>query len=60
LLPERVTIEICPPGVRPNSGANDDVWMRNSCIASTDTRLFVPPEALSAGSAPPAVCIMGK
>jgi len=24
-----VTIEICPPGVRPNSGANDDVWMRN-------------------------------
>ena len=23
--PDRVTIEICPPGVRPNSGANDDV-----------------------------------
>jgi hypothetical protein len=29
--------------------------MRNSSIASTDTRLFVPPEALSAGSAPLAV-----
>ena len=43
IAPERVTIEICPPGVRPYSGANEEVCTRNSCMASTETRLLVPP-----------------
>src|SRR5579862_4639309 len=42
----------CPPGERPNSGANDDVSIRNSCSASTETRLLVPPRALNACAAP--------
>jgi hypothetical protein len=29
--------EICPPGVRPNSGAKEEVCTRNSCMASIDT-----------------------
>src|SRR4051812_42577538 len=60
LVPDRVTMLICPPGVRPNSGANVDVWIRNSSIASMDTRLFVPPATLSAGSDPPALCAIGR
>jgi len=40
-------------GVRPNSGAKEEVWMRNSCMASTETRLFVP-LCVSAGRAPAA------
>ena len=51
-MPERVVIMTCPPGERPNSGEKDDVSTRNSCNASTETRLLVPPTALSAWDAP--------
>ncbi len=37
-MPDFVTIEIWAPGVWPNSGAYDELWIRNSCMASTDTR----------------------
>src|SRR5690349_10427371 len=46
LVPVRVTIETWPPGVRPNSGANVDVWILNSWMASIDARLLKPPVAL--------------
>src|SRR5215471_6711615 len=46
LVPVRVTIETCPPGVRPNSGANVDVWILNSWMASIDARLLKPPVGL--------------
>src|SRR5262249_61978731 len=39
----RVVRRTCPPGVWPNSGAKDEVSTRNSCKASTETRLLVPP-----------------
>jgi hypothetical protein len=42
----------CPPGVLPNSGAKEEVSTRNSCNASTETRLLVPPKALNACAAP--------
>src|SRR5258708_6557155 len=42
----------CPPGERPNSGENEDVSIRNSCRASTETKLLVPPMALKACAAP--------
>src|SRR5579859_4969851 len=42
----------CPPGARPNSGAEDEVSTRNSCMASTDTKLLVPPIALRACNCP--------
>jgi len=32
----------------PNSGAKDEVSIRNSCRASTETKLLVPPRALKA------------
>src|SRR4030095_2813871 len=38
LVPERVTIEICPPGVRPNSGANEDRGVRYSFLAYRDNQ----------------------
>src|SRR6266852_7925127 len=46
----------CPPGDLPNSGANEDVTTRNSCKASTDTRLLVPPTALNACDVPVPDC----
>src|SRR6266404_3744853 len=51
-VPDFVTTETCAPGVRPNSGAKVEVWMRNSCNASSETRLLEPPNALVAGSCP--------
>src|SRR5271156_301946 len=46
-VPDLVVRITWPPGVRPNSGANEDVSIRNSCKASTETRLLVPPNALN-------------
>ena len=45
-------MEICPPGVRPNSGAYVEVWMRNSCIASTETKTVGSAQTLKEPSAP--------
>jgi hypothetical protein len=40
------------PRVLPNSGANEEVSIRNSRGASTETRLLVPPRALNAWAGP--------
>ena len=45
---------ICAPGVRPNSAAYEDVWMRTLSSASTPIRLFVVPSRDAAGTPPPA------
>src|SRR6185369_6713679 len=55
-VPGRVTSETCAPGVRPYSGAYEEVSTRNSCKASMETRLFVPPVAPRPGNAPPVNC----
>ncbi len=54
-MPDRVTMETCAPGVRPYSGANDDVCTRNSSSASAETSAFIPPSTLVAGCVPPPV-----
>ena len=48
VLPDRVIIPTCAPGVRPNSGAKVDVWIRNSWSASGGTRLLNVPKKLFA------------
>src|SRR5271170_834533 len=51
-VPERVVKITCPPGVFPNSGAKDEVSIRNSCKASTEIRLLVLPKTLNACAVP--------